>query len=140
MRITVGAVACAVALAIAPIALAQQNVGLGKYEFHSKCASCHGTSGKGDGPMSKFLNKAPADLTTLAKRNGGAFPRQLIWQTIDGRPAEEGPHGSREMPIWGQEYRMEILRATKSRSAGPEQYVAGRIEALLEYLASIQVK
>lgn len=31
------------------------------------CASCHGTSGKGDGPAASDLKTKPTDLTMLAK-------------------------------------------------------------------------
>ncbi|MGE5339222.1 MAG: c-type cytochrome [Gemmatimonadota bacterium] len=133
-----GAVLIAGLLLPAVTALAQQNTGLGRYEYHARCASCHGLTGKGDGPMAKYLKHAPADLTTLARRNGGTFPTQLVWQVIDGRPAAIGSHGSRDMPVWGQEYRTEV-----SRPGGPpqpESYVAGRITALIDYLSSIQAK
>ncbi len=132
----------AAALGIAGAASAQQSgVGkydLGKYEYQAKCASCHGVSGKGDGPMRTALKKAPSDLTTYAKRNGGAFPTQLAWQVIDGRPVDTGAHGTREMPVWGQDFRREVLRPEPGPSA--EWYVAGRIGALVDYLESIQVK
>lgn len=112
---------------------------LGKYEYMSKCAACHGVAGKGDGPMRSALAKAPPDLTTYAKRNGGAFPTQLAWQIIDGRPVEIASHGSREMPVWGQDLRREILRNNEA-TPNPEWQVAGRISALIDYLASIQAK
>ncbi len=124
-------------------ALAQQASELGKYEYFSRCAPCHGASGKGDGPMRKQLVAAPSDLTTYAKRNGGAFPTQLAWQVIDGRPTEIGAHGTRDMPIWGQDFRREAFRPpdrTKPGDPSPEWYVAGRIGALIDYLASIQAK
>ena len=38
----------------------------GKEEFTRYCASCHGLTAKGDGPMADQLKKAPADLTQLA--------------------------------------------------------------------------
>jgi mono/diheme cytochrome c family protein len=130
------------AFGLAGVALAQQSgagkYDLGKYEYQAKCASCHGVSGKGDGPMRAALKKAPSDLTTFAKRNGGAFPSQLAWQVIDGRPVETGAHGTREMPVWGQDFRREFLRPEPGPSA--EWYVAGRISAPVDYLESIQAK
>lgn len=117
---------------------------LGKHEYESKCASCHGLSGKGDGEMHKHLINAPTDLTLLAKQSGGAFPTQLVWLTIDGRTEKDiGPHGSREMPVWGREYRQEVLRAAGPEGAAfaqPEWYVRGRIVALIDYMARIQAK
>ena len=122
---------------------AQDSVDFGKYEYYAKCASCHGLSAKGDGPVAKHLTKAPPDLTTYAKRNGGTFPTQLAWQAIDGRPVAIGAHGTADMPVWGQEFRRESIRpADRMDPAGPtpEWYVARRIMALIDYLASIQAK
>ncbi|MBX3638162.1 MAG: cytochrome c, partial [Rubrivivax sp.] len=64
-----GAGALALALLSAP-ALAQQRVDLGKREYDSNCATCHGTDGKGGGVYVEFLKRSPPDLTTMAKRNG----------------------------------------------------------------------
>lgn len=113
---------------------AQGKVDFGKSEYEASCASCHGASGKGDGVMLNFLTKAPADLTTLAKRNGGVFPSQRISETIDGRTSVViGSHGAREMPIWGNIYRSEDTQPQ-------ELHARNRIAALLDYLARIQEK
>jgi len=131
-------------VAMPAAAMAQEATDFGKYEYYSKCASCHGISGKGDGTVAKFLTKAPPDLTTYAKRNGGVFPTQLAWQAIDGRPVAIGAHGTAEMPVWGQEFRRDaaIRPADRLDPAGPspEWHVARRITALIDYLASIQTK
>jgi cytochrome c len=42
--------------------------------FRNSCAACHGTEGRGDGPVSKTLKRNVPDLTRLAQRNDGAFP------------------------------------------------------------------
>ncbi|MDP1781172.1 MAG: cytochrome c, partial [Hydrogenophaga sp.] len=76
----------------------------GKREFDANCASCHGTSGKGDGPLVPFLTRSPPDLTQLAKRNGGVLPMSRLYDVIDG--AEVPAHGSRDMPVWGRDYRV----------------------------------
>ncbi|MFY0691090.1 MAG: c-type cytochrome [Paracoccaceae bacterium] len=52
--------------------------------YAENCAACHGMSGTGDGPMAASLSPAPTDLTTLALRNGGRFPRITVMSTIDG--------------------------------------------------------
>lgn len=128
-----------VCFGVSGTAFAQQALeNLGKYEYMSKCASCHGVSGKGDGPVRSALSKAPADLTTYAKRNGDKLPTQLAWQVIDGR-TEIPAHGSREMPVWGQELRKEVLKVNEG-APNPEWQVFGRISALIDYLGTIQVK
>lgn len=113
---------------------AQTSVDFGKNEFMASCASCHGVSAKGDGAMSGQLVKAPTDLTTMAKRNGGVFPVQYAWEVIDGRASVAvKSHGVREMPVWGYIYRAEDTQPV-------DLHARNRISSLLDYLARIQVK
>jgi len=110
----------------------------GRNEFANQCASCHGSAGKGDGPLQPFLIKQPSDLTTLAQRHGGKLPEQYLREMIDGRSMNEpGPHGSREMPVWGQRFREEARQSGTGRWM-PERHVRQRIDALIDYLQSIQ--
>ena len=49
----------------------------GKALFEANCASCHGTSGKGDGPVGAALNPPPRDFTAAAFKfdaNGNGTP------------------------------------------------------------------
>ena len=46
--------------------------------FAFYCATCHGRKGTGDGPVAAALKSPPSDLTLLARRNGGTFPRQRV--------------------------------------------------------------
>jgi mono/diheme cytochrome c family protein len=126
-------------------ALAQaQGSDFGRSEYQSNCASCHGPAGKGDGPVALALSKKPSDLTTLAKRSGGALPVQLVWDMIDGRsqvPLGVAAHGSRDMPVWGDDYRaLARLSGDPAVASNPEWYVRGRIVALIDYLQRIQAK
>lgn len=109
----------------------------GKSQFEARCATCHGKDGKGKGPAAQELGLKTPDLTTFAKRNGGAFPTDLAWQKIDGRPASYDVN--RQMPVWGADFRHEAL-SNVNRTAAPESYVTAEIHALVEYLKSIQVK
>ena len=68
--------------------------------YHAHCASCHGDSGRGDGMVSKALRTPPADLTTLAAKNGGIFPEAMVSDFIDGT-RDVLAHGPRAMPVWG---------------------------------------
>lgn len=144
MRITHAAILMIAALGFVGAASAQKPLDLGKSEYERKCATCHGVGGKGDGPVKAWLTKAPTDLTTLSRRNGGVFPTQRVWETVDGRLSPEiGPHGSREMPVWGEAFLVEAQRAAGPEgwpSVQPEWVIRGRILALVEYLARIQVQ
>ncbi len=119
---------------------AQPRFDAGKVEYDAHCAVCHGPTGAGNGELRRFLTVAPSDLTTLSRRNGGAFPNQLVWDVIDGRGGPEiGPHGPRTMPVWGQRFRQEAFQQA-STATEPEWYVRNRIVALLDYLSRIQQK
>ncbi len=48
------------------------------------CVSCHGPQGRGDGAAAEGLDKRPADLTSISRRNGGTFPMVEVMSTIDG--------------------------------------------------------
>ncbi len=52
--------------------------------FAQYCAGCHGVSGRGDGPAAAGLSPRPANLTTLARRNGGTFPRLAVLGKVYG--------------------------------------------------------
>ena len=69
--------------------------------FGAYCATCHGKDAKGKGPMASSLKVPPADLTGIAKRNGGTFPFLKVQKIISGEEAAPGAHGTREMPVWG---------------------------------------
>ena len=128
------ATGCVLALA----AHAQQVTDLGQVEFQTSCSGCHGTSAKGDGPVARYLTRAPSDLTTLSRRNGGVFPSQRIYETIDGRTSTEiGPHGSRDMPIWGRVYRS-LAMEPGAGEASPGTTARSRMAALMDYLVRIQ--
>jgi mono/diheme cytochrome c family protein len=53
----------AVALIALPSTAWAADAAAGKTVFEANCASCHGTSGKGDGPVGSALNPAPRDFT-----------------------------------------------------------------------------
>jgi mono/diheme cytochrome c family protein len=125
-RIRIGALILAVAAVSLPTSGHSQRFN-GKKAYSNLCASCHGTSAKGDGPVAPFLNKRPADLTNLAAANGGMFPSERVYQVIDGR-RDIRVHGTREMPVWGMASRV-----------SPALYRA-RTRAIVEYLATLQGK
>lgn len=100
--------------------------------YRTYCVTCHGPSGLGDGPLAATMKKKPANLTELAKRNGGAFPSEMVFKTIDGRTPVRG-HGDPNMPAWGEAFQ-------KSREAGDRERVNSVIQSLVDYLESIQLR
>ena len=116
-------------------------VEIGKLEYEANCAACHGPEGNGDGPVAEVLTTKPSDLTKISERHGGAFPRDLIFEVIDGRNIIN-PHGDRQMPIWGRRFssRAQEQSAASMRDVDAQAIVLGRMTALVEYLASIQQK
>ncbi len=112
----------------------------GQREFQRSCASCHGTSGKGDGVLVPYLRRSPPDLTQLTKNNQGVFPFQRLYDVIEG--GKLPAHGSRDMPVWGRQYRMEDAEyhADSTVPYDPEALARSRILGLLEYLHRIQAR
>jgi mono/diheme cytochrome c family protein len=53
-----------------PVAASPASVTAGKKLYDAQCASCHGTSGKGDGKAGALLKPLPSDLTDVDWRHG----------------------------------------------------------------------
>ena len=85
-------------------------------------------SARGDGPLATSMTRKPADLTEIAKRNGGVYPSELVFRTIDGKRPVRG-HGGPDMPVWGDAF-------ARSRDGGDEAKVrtddpvAGRLSGV----------
>ncbi|SIT00450.1 Cytochrome c, mono-and diheme variants [Roseivivax lentus] len=119
----------------------EAQVKLGQSEYMAHCASCHGASGGGDGPVAEVLANKPPDLTAITARYSGTFPEEAIRQLIDGRNMIN-PHGDRGMPVWGYRY----FQSATERAAGvphdvdAQALAFGRVSALVTYLESIQTE
>lgn len=130
-------VSATLACVMASTAVAQQKADIGKREFDSKCAVCHGKDAKGSGPYAEQLKRSLPDLTTLARRNGGVFPVTRTYEIIEGAGAG---HGTRDMPVWGLDYTIQATEQLPDLPYNQALYVRTRIMALLEYLNQLQVK
>jgi mono/diheme cytochrome c family protein len=97
--------------------------------FRVTCATCHGATGQGNGPLATYLRRMPPDLTKYTMRNGGVFPSERIGRIIDGRDVPS--HGDREMPVWGEAFR-------RTARNGSDESARARIRALVRFLQSIQ--
>lgn len=108
----------------------------GKQDFDQNCASCHGKSGKGSGEALYVLPAVkPPDLTKLTRTNGGIFPAERVYQSIDGR-TKISAHARIDMPFWGTT----MQQSGKEFSPGSEAKVKARIFRLVGYIKSIQEK
>ena len=120
-----------------------QGAEIGKFEYLNSCASCHGTTGKGDGPVVKSLTKPPTDLTRLSETNSGVFPFARIYDVIDGR-FELATHGTRDMPVWGEIYKRSWAQGQNgtlpylASKEVVESIVRVRILALIDYIFTLQ--
>jgi mono/diheme cytochrome c family protein len=102
---------------------------LGTRLFKAHCATCHGETGRGNGPLAEQLRRMPPDLTKFTARNGGVFPTERVYRIIDGRGVPS--HGDREMPVWGDAFKT-------ARDGLSAESVKARIDAIVRYLQGIQ--
>ena len=96
--------------------------GSGPQMYNDYCAACHGPGGKGDGPAAAFLKEPPADLTTMAKRNGGKFPEEHFTAVLSFG-TEKHAHGTSEMPVWGPLFRSQNKDVARLRIHNLSLYV-----------------
>jgi len=103
----------------------------GQAMFLEYCAVCHGKDAMGSGPALPALKVPPADLTTLAKRNGGNFPSAQVSNVIR-LGGSVAAHGSQDMPIWGAAFSFLVPHS--------DTVVQLRIANLTNYIKSLQIK
>src|SRR5262249_52133867 len=91
--------------------------------YNQYCASCHGVSGKGDGPVASALSPAPTDLTrsdlNLAE----------LMKGIDGRRTVRA-HGTGAMPGWGHVCEAVVEDRQRLRE----------VQAVAEYVQSLRAR
>lgn len=143
------ALSVATVLAIPVIEHAQESGGVtmeptsgrettGALQYRAHCASCHGPTGKGDGPVAAALAQKPTNLTLLAKNNNGQFPKKKVEAYIDGS-AIVAAHGNREMPVWGFVFSQPRAAAGTPAGLTPRE-TQQRIQSVVAYIRSIQEK
>lgn len=128
-----------IAVSIVPMALAWPPIDelptgyvpSGKAMYTQYCGACHGPEGRGDGPAAFTLKTPPSDLTMLAARHMGEFPRQYVMNILRFGTGPSA-HGSSDMPTWGS-----IFQVIDKNN---ESAVQRRIKNLTDYLASLQNK
>ena len=101
----------------------------GQQMYTSYCAPCHGTDGKGRGPVAPAMKTQPTDLTQLMRNNHGKYPDTHVVAVLEFG-SELSAHGSPNMPVWGP------IFGNMNRTHLQEKQL--RISNLAHYLESIQ--
>lgn len=107
----------------------------GKVTYRIYCSNCHGETGHGDGNLSELLSVRPANLTAIARNNGGEFPSELITQLVDGRETVQG-HGLKEMPVWGDAFQKSLQPSWTEES--DDERATRKIVEVVAFVESIQ--
>jgi mono/diheme cytochrome c family protein len=105
----------------------------GKATYERACASCHGIDARGDGPVASSLKVRPANLTQLARRNGGVFPRAKVVAIVTGE-TPIAAHGTRDMPIW----RLRFGPTGSGAAAAASLRTLRWLDGMVDYLETIQ--
>ncbi|HXQ20736.1 MAG TPA: c-type cytochrome [Candidatus Acidoferrales bacterium] len=105
----------------------------GRTLYVEACASCHGIDLAGNGPVAAALTVPPPDLTRLAQRNQGKFPRELVIEVVTAERTVAA-HGTREMPVWSQRFDPTGSGATAAAAI----YIRRRVELITTYIESLQ--
>jgi len=104
----------------------------GEAVFLENCAACHGC--RAEGAEELVGGETAPDLTQIAARNGGVFPRAQMLSTIDGYGRGEHPG---VMPEFGAVLEGELVPVEIDGTMTP---TPRPLAALLAYLESIQAE
>ncbi|WP_299683913.1 cytochrome c [uncultured Tateyamaria sp.] len=117
-----------------PAAVDAQDLERGEQLFWMHCAACHGTEGRGDGPMAPAMLVQPRNLTVLAAENDFVFPTERVIRRIDGTDPLVS-HGS-EMPVYGPFFAVDDT-PTKTETGQPIM-TSSPVVDLVAYLKTLQ--
>jgi mono/diheme cytochrome c family protein len=98
--------------------------------YRAFCVPCHGTDGKGGGPIADTLPHKVPDLTTISRSAGGVYPRERVLNAVRNG-GTTGIHSPGGMSYWEKEF--SVLEPQKGAA---EQ----RLRALVDYVETLQVK
>ena len=124
-----------VTIKLVPMTEQQATLPTGEALYGELCVACHGPGGLGDGPAISALADRPSNLTVLAVRNHGVFPREEVKVAIAGRFREDA-HASIGMPSL---YRAFAGVHPKQRLYRRQIFAMKQIDKLTDYLESIQI-
>jgi mono/diheme cytochrome c family protein len=118
--------ACTMALSVSPAA--------GRSIYDDKCAVCHGSDGKGNGPLASDLETLPPDLTKIAARRDGVWPMLEVMSIVDGYSQRYLP--GTEMPIYDEFLEGDLV--TFDTGNGMQHQTPAGLLAIAKYLETIQ--
>ncbi len=85
-----------------PVLADAASIAAGKALYAQECASCHGDTGKGDGPSAKDLEVAVADLASAKIQNQS--DGTLFWKISEGRKPMPGMSAK-----WSDDQRWQVV-------------------------------
>ncbi len=90
-----------------------QAIARGEALYRQHCQACHGTEGRGDGPVAAGLSHPPADLTRHFHTEPGQGDDYLFWRISEGGTAEPFRSQASAMPafktVMSEEQRWDVL-------------------------------
>jgi len=100
--------------------------------FADNCAACHGY--RAEGGVKLVVGQTAPDLTRIATRNGGEFPRAAVLSQIDGYG--RGKVSAEVMPEFGTLLEGDLVPIDVNGTFTP---TPRPLAALMIYLESIQI-
>lgn len=104
----------------------------GQAIYAKECSQCHGTQGEGAGSASLGLGVPAPDLSVLAARNDGYFPREFVRRFVLGLLEKDDPDAA--MPDFANAGLQHVYPDGGANGVALE----ADFEALLDYLETIQ--
>lgn len=106
----------------------------GEALFMENCLACHGTAGRGDGPLAAGLATKPANLTEIAARRNGVWPMLEIMSVIDGY--SRNTLLREDMPVFENFLDNEMVEFDTGN--GANTLVPAKLIDIVEFLLSLQ--